>query len=134
MLEPLYTAAEMRAAEARYPGFPDTAPDLMDRAGRAVATEVATRYPDAHFIAAVCGRGSNGGDGRIAAEILRGLGRETLIVEPGGTLGPCDLVVDALFGTGFEGEPREPAARLIAANWRGGWIRMKGWAWGCSAG
>ena len=38
MLEPLYTAAEMRAAEARYPGFPDTAPDLMDRAGRAVAT------------------------------------------------------------------------------------------------
>jgi hydroxyethylthiazole kinase-like uncharacterized protein yjeF len=115
MLEPLYTAAEMRAAEARYPGFPDTAPDLMDRAGRAVATEVATRYPDAHFIAAVCGRGSNGGDGRIAAEILRGLGRETLIVEPGGTLGPCDLVVDALFGTGFEGEPREPAARLIAA-------------------
>ena len=37
MLDPLYTAAEMRAAEARYPGFPDTAPDLMDRAGRAVA-------------------------------------------------------------------------------------------------
>jgi ADP-dependent NAD(P)H-hydrate dehydratase / NAD(P)H-hydrate epimerase len=115
MLDPLYTAAEMRAAEARYPGFPETAPDLMDRAGRAVATEVATRYPDAHFIAAACGGGSNGGDGRIAAEILRGLGRETLVVEPGGTLGPCDVVVDALFGTGFEGEPREPAARLIAA-------------------
>ena len=115
MLDPLYTAEEMRAAEARYPGFPDTAPDLMDRAGRAVATEVATRYPDAQSVTAVCGRGSNGGDGRIAAEVLRGLGRETLVVEPGGALGPCDVVVDALFGTGFEGEPREDAARLIAA-------------------
>jgi hydroxyethylthiazole kinase-like uncharacterized protein yjeF len=115
MLDPLYTAEEMRAAEARYPGFPDTAPELMDRAGRAVATEVATRYPDAQFVCAVCGRGSNGGDGRIAAEILRGLGRETVVVEPGGELGPCDLVVDALFGTGFEGEPRAEAAALIEA-------------------
>src|SRR5438067_4389798 len=113
MLEPLYTAAEMRAAEERYPGYPDTAPELMDRAGRAVATEVAARYPNAQFICAVCGRGSNGGDGRIAAQILQGLGRETVIVEPGGTLGPCDLVIDALFGTGFEGEPRAEAAALI---------------------
>src|SRR4029077_8465177 len=99
----------------RFPGFPDTAPELMDRAGRAVATAGGTRYPDAQLVAAVCGKGSNGGDGRIAAEILQGLGRETVVVEPGGELGPCDLVIDALFGTGFEGEPREPAARLIAA-------------------
>jgi NAD(P)H-hydrate epimerase len=115
MLEPLYTAEEMRAAEARYPGYPDTAPELMDRAGRAVANEVATRYPDAQFIAAVCGRGSNGGDGRIAAQILQGLGRETVVVEPGGRLGPCDVVIDALFGTGFHGQPREEAAALIEA-------------------
>ncbi len=33
MLEPLYTADEMRAAEARYPGFPETAP-RADAAGR----------------------------------------------------------------------------------------------------
>src|ERR671937_818411 len=115
MLDPLYTADEMRAAEARYPGYPDTAPELMDRAGRAVATEVATRFPDAQFVCAVCGRGSNGGDGRIAAEILRGLGRETVVVEPGGELGPCDLVIDALFGTGFEGDARPEAAALIDA-------------------
>ena len=115
MLDPLYTAEEMRAVEARYPGFPDTAPELMDRAGRAVATEVATRYSDAHFVVAVCGKGSNGGDGRIAAEILQGLGRETVVVEPGGVLGPCDLVIDALFGTGFEGAPRAEAAALIEA-------------------
>src|SRR5262249_14333025 len=38
-LEPLYTAAEMRAAEERYPGWPGTVPELMERAGRAVAQE-----------------------------------------------------------------------------------------------
>ena len=30
MHEPLYTADEMRAAEARYPGYPDTAGELME--------------------------------------------------------------------------------------------------------
>ena len=34
MLEPLYTAADMRAAEERYAG---TVEELMERAGRAVA-------------------------------------------------------------------------------------------------
>ena len=34
MHEPLYTAAEMRAAEERYPGYPETAGELMERAGR----------------------------------------------------------------------------------------------------
>ena len=27
--ESLYTADEMRAAEARYPGYPDTVPELL---------------------------------------------------------------------------------------------------------
>ena len=44
MLEPLYTADEMRAAEKRYPGSED---ELMERAGRAVAAEVLRRWPDA---------------------------------------------------------------------------------------
>src|SRR5438270_11542211 len=99
MLDPLYTAEEMRAAEARYPGYPDSVPELMDRAGRAVANAVAERYPDVRAIAAVCGRGSNGGDGRIASEILRAMGREAVVVEPGGALPGCELVIDALFGT-----------------------------------
>ncbi len=113
MLEPLYTTEEMRAAEARYPGYPGSAPELMDRAGRAVAHEVLTRYPDVSSIAVVCGGGSNGGDGRIAAEILRGLGRDVVVVEVGGSISGCDLVVDALFGTGFRGAPRADAATLI---------------------
>jgi NAD(P)H-hydrate epimerase len=110
MLEPLYTAAEMRAAEERYPGYPDSVPELMDRAGRAVAEEAMRRFPDARRFEAVCGKGSNGGDGRIAVEVLRAAGREADVVdEPG----DADVVVDALFGTGFRGEPRPEAARLI---------------------
>ena len=110
MLEPLYTAAEMRAAEERYPGYPETAPELMERAGAAVAREVLQLFPNAHRVAVVCGGGANGGDGRIAARILRDEGLdavETTAVEQ------ADVIVDALFGTGFHGEPRAEAAATI---------------------
>ena len=110
MHEPLYTAAEMRAAEERYPGYPGSAGELMERAGAAVAAEVLRAFPEARRIAAVCGGGANGGDGRIAARILRESGRD--VVE---TADPSnvDLVLDALFGTGFHGAPRPEAAAAI---------------------
>jgi NAD(P)H-hydrate epimerase len=110
MHEPLATAEELRAAEARYPGFPGTAGELMERAGAAVADEVLRSYPAARRIAVVCGGGSNGGDGRIAAGLLRDAGRDARETDdPHG----ADLVVDALFGTGFHGEPRAEAAAAI---------------------
>ncbi len=108
--EPLYTASEMRAAEERYPGYPDSIPELMQRAGRAVAREAMQAFPAARRFACVCGAGSNGGDGRVAASALREAGHavdETTEVEG------YDVVVDALFGTGFRGEPRPEAAVLI---------------------
>ena len=43
--EPLCTAAEMRAAEEAYPGFPATMPELMERAGAAVAVRGDARVP-----------------------------------------------------------------------------------------
>ena len=110
MLEPLYTAEEMRAAEARYPGFPATAAELMERAGTAVAIEVLRSYPDARRVAVVCGGGANGGDGRIAARALREAG---LDVEETDAPEGYDVVIDALFGTGFHGAPRADAASLI---------------------
>jgi ADP-dependent NAD(P)H-hydrate dehydratase / NAD(P)H-hydrate epimerase len=104
MLEPLYTAAEMKAAEEGH-----DVGELMQRAGQAVADEVARRYQGAR-VAAVCGKGANGGDGRIAAEWLGGR-----IVEVGEELPEADVVLDALFGTGFHGEPRSEAAAAIEA-------------------
>ena len=104
MFQPLYTAGEMRAAEQGH-----DVEELMERAGRAVAEAVLRRYPDARRIAAVCGKGANGGDGRIALRLLAESGRETAEELDG----DFDLVIDALFGTGFHGEPRPDAAALI---------------------
>jgi hydroxyethylthiazole kinase-like uncharacterized protein yjeF len=104
MLEPLYTAAEMKAAEAGH-----DVEELMERAGRAVADEILKRFAAARTFAAVCGGGANGGDGRIAAEYLRSNGWEERPV------GDADVVIDALFGTGFHGAPREEAAQQIRA-------------------
>jgi len=110
VLEPLYSAAEMRAAEERYPGYPDSIPELMERAGAAVAREAVRTFPDARRFACVCGGGSNGGDGRVTARVLREAGLdadETSDVEG------YDVVIDALFGTGFSGDPRPEAAAQI---------------------
>ncbi len=109
--EPLYTAAEVRAAEERYPGYPDSIPELMERAGTAVAREAMLAFPAARSFACVCGGGSNGGDGRVAARILREAGH---VADETSEVDGYDVVIDALFGTGFHGEPRPEAAELIA--------------------
>ena len=103
MLAPLYTADELRAAEQGH-----DVEAMMERAGRGVADAVLRRYPDARRIAAVCGKGANGGDGRIALRLLAEAGRETAQEIDG-----ADVVIDALFGTGFRGAPREDAAARI---------------------
>src|SRR5438067_1453297 len=100
-LEPLYTADEMRVAEAGH-----DVDAMMKRAGTAVAEELMRRFPDARRIALHAGGGANGGDGRIAAEILRAQGRELVDERP-------DVVIDALLGTGLNGAPREETSRLI---------------------
>src|SRR5438876_3568235 len=100
----------MRAVEEAYPGFPATASELVERAGAAVARETLRAFPKAQRFAVVCGGGSNGGDGRIAARILQEAGRDAVETDaPEG----FDVVVDALFGTGFQGEPRPDAAALV---------------------
>jgi ADP-dependent NAD(P)H-hydrate dehydratase / NAD(P)H-hydrate epimerase len=100
-LEPLYTAEEMRAAEAGH-----DVDAMMQRAGAAVAEELMRRFPDARRIALHAGGGANGGDGRIAAEILRAQGRELVDERP-------EVVIDGLLGTGMKGAPREETVRLI---------------------
>jgi NAD(P)H-hydrate epimerase len=103
MFAPLYTADEMRVAEQGH-----DVDAMMERAGRAVAEAVLRRYPGARRIGGVFGKGANGGDGRIALRILAEAGREASEDVAG-----ADVVIDALFGTGFHGAPREEASELI---------------------
>jgi ADP-dependent NAD(P)H-hydrate dehydratase / NAD(P)H-hydrate epimerase len=140
-LKPLYDAAGMRgvdrwAIEER--GVPSL--ELMEAAGRAVAEAVAGVSPQGP-VRVVCGKGNNGGDGFVAARLLREMGFEVealllwpgeelrgdaavnfercggdlLEGDPAARLDGSGAVVDAIFGTGFEGAPREPAAAAIRA-------------------
>src|SRR5215213_9290057 len=140
-LDPLYEAAEMRAVDEyaiEERGVPSL--DLMERAaaGLAEATAAAARSGP---IRIVVGKGNNGGDGLAAARMLREEGREVDVLAtgdvselrgdakenldrlPGAAPEPFEAtklegsgaIVDAMLGTGFEGEPREPIAGAIAA-------------------
>lgn len=121
---------------------------LMELAGLSVAIVVARCSNPSDKIAVMVGPGNNGGDGLVAArhliqfgftvdvycpkepkkdlyrrlilqlqnhniEIIKDLPRDNA------TLAKYDSIVDALFGFGFQGEPREPYAsflRLLANN------------------
>src|SRR6058998_2068856 len=140
-LDPLYEAGEMRAVDAwaiEEQGVPSL--DLMERAGNGLARIVAGAARPGP-VRVVIGKGNNGGDGLVVARLLRDEGREVDVLAtadvtelkgdahvnlerlPGaapvafepGRLEGSGAIVDAIFGTGFEGEPREPAKSAIAA-------------------
>lgn len=144
-MRPLVTPEEMAKADQATidRGTPQTM--LMERAGRAVARAVVrlagSRY--GLSVAVVCGRGNNGGDGLVAARALvrAGCGVSCLLVEDGAgfkgaakehldklvatgcplrrfdedALRGADVIVDAVFGTGFRGPVSGGAAEAIAA-------------------
>src|ERR1700761_7635689 len=122
-LTPLPDAGEQRALDTwaiEQHGIPSET--LMERAGTGLARFCNEQIPQGRF-AIVCGSGNNGGDGLVAARILRELGRDADVIEvgkDGGELSPAALagaagIVDALLGTGFSGTPREPVSGAIAA-------------------
>jgi NAD(P)H-hydrate epimerase len=123
-LNPLYDAEGIRAVDRwaiEEQGVPGG--DLMEAAGTALAEAVAELAPQG-AVRIVCGKGNNGGDGLIAARKLESMGYEVETLELFSGDPPRDLdawlegsgaVVDAIFGTGFEGTPREPAATAIEA-------------------
>jgi hydroxyethylthiazole kinase-like uncharacterized protein yjeF len=115
--------------------------ELMERAGAGVTRTVEQLAPDGR-VAVVCGKGNNGGDGFVAARMLRDSGRDVDVVLaadleaiagdarvnlerlPGD--GPLPLqdgreaiarssaIVDALLGTGFSGTASGAVADAIA--------------------
>lgn len=123
-LQPLYDAEGIRAIDRwaiEGQGVPSA--QLMEAAGSALAEAIAGLAPDGP-VRVLCGKGNNGGDGKIAARRLVGMGFEVETTELFGDepltdfdawLAGSGAVIDAIFGTGFSGVPREPAAAAIEA-------------------
>jgi ADP-dependent NAD(P)H-hydrate dehydratase / NAD(P)H-hydrate epimerase len=124
-MRPLHDGASMWATDAAAIAAGVPAARLMETAGTAVAHVTRLRYPGARRVVCVCGGGSNGGDGVVAARVLRALGVDAMCVmvadEPlGEALAGADVIVDALLGTGARGVPRGAVAEAIAAIGRSG--------------
>ncbi len=142
-LTPLPDAERMRAIDRwaiDVRGVPSL--DLMERAGAGVARTVERLAPDGPVVV-VCGAGNNGGDGFVLARLLRDAGREVTVLLAGSpakvtgdaranlerlagepplelaqgreALGGAGIVVDALLGTGFAGEPHGTVGEAIEA-------------------
>jgi len=115
--------------------------ELMENAGRGIAEEVA-RGGEGRKVLVICGTGNNGGDGLVAARYLAREGYEVSVFILGeemksresrrnlelleaegvpvklsrggeGLEIEGDIVIDALLGTGIEGEVREPYRSAI---------------------
>ena len=140
------TAAEMARADAAAVTYGVPGLRLMENAGRAVAEAAAELAgPPGATVAVACGPGNNGGDGLVAARLLREKGYRVRV----GLLGvrdalkgdaaemarrwgaaiaaltpalvaDADVIVDALFGAGLSRPLEGVAADVVAAINAGG--------------
>lgn len=114
--------------------------ELMRRAGRAAFESLTEHWPEAHSLLVCCGKGNNAGDGYVVAELAKRAGFSVRVWQLGRADAlegdaktaqdaalaasvpvmagddpelvnwQCDVIVDALLGTGLTGELR-PAFR-----------------------
>lgn len=133
----LLSPSEMADADRLAIAEAMTAGQLLERAGRAVA-DAASRWPFNTPVLVLCGTGLNGGDGFVAARVLRErgyrvrLGTIGLVSSLGGEVayaaeqwgGPIEdaftlalpkegIVIDALLGAGLSRDITGPLAGLI---------------------
>ena len=140
----LYSVAQVRAFDdyaIRVQGI--SGYTLMKRAGDAALRLIRARWPQARHVVVVCGAGNNGGDGYVVARLLRSVGvtvdllalvphhdlsgdarqaADEFLAAGGCTqafvaapLPGCDVIVDALLGTGFKPPVRPAYAAAINA-------------------
>lgn len=127
-MQPVLTPEEMAEADRRTIAAGTPVEVLMDRAGRAVAWAV-RRVCDGTYgrrVVVVCGKGNNGGDGLVAAHVLRVWGMHVDVFELKNgidrdrcrrALQRADCVVDAMFGTGFKGTLEGDAHWFACESW-----------------
>jgi NAD(P)H-hydrate epimerase len=110
-VQPVLTIEEMRAADAAALREV-TETTLVERAGTAVAVAALRLLGGAYGrrVVIIAGRGNNGADGRVAARVLSRRGARVTVVAAGDTdpVPPCDLLIDAAYGTGFRGRYDAP--------------------------
>ena len=112
---PIVTPEQMAAIDA---AAPEPVDELIDRAGRAVASEALTMLGGAYgrVVNVIAGGGNNGADGRTAGAALSRRGVKVRIIDAASSvpvLPPCDLVVDAAYGTGFRGTWTAPEVSAL---------------------
>lgn len=116
---------------------------LMENAGRAVSNVIEKEFPGTGSVAVFCGSGNNGGDGFVVARHLIKRGRQVtayikknlkdytgdgainlgILRKMGGDIvklkrdfsnfSECDIVVDAIFGTGLDREVKGQYREII---------------------
>ena len=131
----IITVAQMRAIDGACAEAGIATGSLMENAGRSVAAAIVQRFSP-RPTAVICGPGDNGGDGWVAARVLKQAGgpvwvvtlaaRARLlgdaataanawdgdIIAPGESAPPAALHVDAMFGAGLSRPLTGEAARL----------------------
>ena len=115
----------MRQLEAAAVASGVSEPQLMQAAAEGIAKTLLRYFPSAKRFAVFCGKGKNGGDGRVCARLLREAGKEAVVFAAGELQGEGELpppmelrqlprgtvCVDALVGVGF----RPPLSERYAA-------------------
>ena len=116
-----------------------TGRELMQLAGERAFYWIQQRFPEAATVVVVCGRGNNGGDGYVVAELMRQAELKVCVVrdapaqsadcisacqdylDAGGlvvddfltTISNADLIVDGLFGAGLSRAPAGLSAEIV---------------------
>ena len=103
---PIVTPEEMGAIDA---AAPEPVEELIDRAGRATARAAFDMLGGTYgrVVNVIAGGGNNGNDGRTAGRYLDRRGVKVRVFDAAmrpPMLPPCDLVIDAAYGTGFRGD------------------------------
>ncbi|ELY98268.1 carbohydrate kinase [Natrialba chahannaoensis JCM 10990] len=141
----MITGERMAAVDANAAALGVPQKQLMESSGNAIARTVREVTAPGATVAVVAGRGNNGGDAFVAARFLDDYDVRTLLLGRAETIGTeiarenwdalqhagyetrevtdsenfalpdCDVIVDAMLGTGISGDLREPAATAARA-------------------